>query len=231
MKLLSAAVLALLSATPSYAANLVTNGDFSAGNTGFTSTYAFSPGDLLPPNTYDVNTNPSADNGFWSVGPGVPPGASSPNMMIINGGLVGNNADLVESGIAVTPNTHYFFSTYIENLFPVSPATLNFTADGALLGTTFTAGAAPGVWVPFFATWNSGTNTVANLSLIDTNTAFGGNDFALDLICLSTSTSCAVGTGVGGTGVPEPSAWAMMLLGFAGLGFAGWCARRTAAAA
>jgi hypothetical protein len=28
---------------------------------------------------------------------------------------------------------------------------------------------------------------------------------------------------------PEPSTWAMMLLGFAGLGFAGWRASRTTA--
>jgi hypothetical protein len=32
--------------------------------------------------------------------------------------------------------------------------------------------------------------------------------------------------------IPEPSTWAMMLVGFAGLGYAGWRAqRRTAAAA
>ena len=30
---------------------------------------------------------------------------------------------------------------------------------------------------------------------------------------------------------PEPSTWAMMLFGFAGLGFAGWRARRAAARA
>jgi hypothetical protein len=33
-----------------------------------------------------------------------------------------------------------------------------------------------------------------------------------------------------GSGVPEPSTWAMMLIGFAALGFVGWCAsRRTVA--
>ena len=31
------------------------------------------------------------------------------------------------------------------------------------------------------------------------------------------------------SGVPEPSTWAMMLLGFAGLGFAGYRASRKAA--
>ena len=34
-----------------------------------------------------------------------------------------------------------------------------------------------------------------------------------------------------GVTVPEPSTWAMMLLGFAGLGFAGWRGRRKAAGA
>jgi hypothetical protein len=32
------------------------------------------------------------------------------------------------------------------------------------------------------------------------------------------------------TGTPEPSTWAMMLLGFAGLGFAGYRARKATAA-
>jgi hypothetical protein len=32
-------------------------------------------------------------------------------------------------------------------------------------------------------------------------------------------------------GVPEPSTWTMMLIGFGGLGFAGWRARRKAAVA
>ena len=34
-----------------------------------------------------------------------------------------------------------------------------------------------------------------------------------------------------GGAVPEPSTWAMMLVGFAGLGFAGWRGSRTAARA
>jgi hypothetical protein len=41
----------------------------------------------------------------------------------------------------------------------------------------------------------------------------------------------SVNTGVGAaTAVPEPPTWAMMLLGFAGLGFAGYRASRRAAA-
>ena len=63
---------------------------------------------------------------------------------------------------------------------------------------------------------------------MDTNTAFGGNDFAMDSVCFATGTTCQGGSSVGGTGtggIPEPSTWAMMLAGFAGLGFLGF--RRT----
>jgi hypothetical protein len=213
------------------ASNLVVNGDFAAGNSGFTSQYTYSPGNLGPANVYDVGTNPQADNGAWpNAGP--PAGAPSPNMLIVNGGLIGTNIVWGENNIAVQPNTNYFFSVYIENLYPVSPATLAFSIDGASLGNP-TAGGPVGIWVPFFATWYSGANTTANLALIDTNTAFGGNDFALDLICLSSSQSCAVGTGVGGTtgvaGVPEPSTWAMLVLGFAGVSVAAYRRSRKSA--
>jgi hypothetical protein len=33
--------------------------------------------------------------------------------------------------------------------------------------------------------------------------------------------------GVAFAAAPEPSTWAMMILGFAGLSLAGWCARRS----
>jgi hypothetical protein len=37
------------------------------------------------------------------------------------------------------------------------------------------------------------------------------------------------GAEIAGTAVPEPSSWAMMLVGFAGLGFAGYRASRRSA--
>jgi hypothetical protein len=50
---------------------------------------------------------------------------------------------------------------------------------------------------------------------VNANTERGGNDFAVDDISLSTESIV--------NGVPEPSTWAMMLLGF---GAIGWAVRR-----
>jgi hypothetical protein len=217
-----------------FSANLIVNGDFADGDSGFSSEYSYSA-NLGSQGFYYVGTDPHADNGFWSYTGGTPTGAPSENMLIVNGGSVGTNKVWYEDGLTVTPDTTYTFSVYLLNLYPQSPATLNFSIDGAALGTTFTAGAAVGTWVPFYSTWYSGSNTVANVALVDTNTSFGGNDFALDLVCLTAGGGCAVGAPVGGTGtiasgVPEPATWVMMGLGFAGFGFAGWRRSRKAAA-
>jgi hypothetical protein len=220
--ILAGSLLAVQANSAMAGSNLIVNGNFGAGNTGFTSQYTYSPGDLYPANTYDVASNPNADNANWP-NIGAAPGNGSSNMLIVNGGLVGDNIVWSET-ISVTPNTNYDFSTYLVNLYTTSPATLEFSANGAALGTTFTAGPAVGTWDQFFATFNSGANTSVVLSLVDTNTAYGGNDFAMDSVCFASGTTCQAGSPVGGTGtttVPEPSTWALMLAGFAGLGFLG----------
>src|SRR3546814_16032086 len=58
------------------------------------------------------------------------------------------SSDLVwfESGIAVEANTTYFFSTWIASTYPVSPAQLNFSINGASIGPTFVASSTPGEW-------------------------------------------------------------------------------------
>ena len=39
--------------------NVITNGDFEAGNTGFSSDYTFSPGNIWDPATYDIVSDPN----------------------------------------------------------------------------------------------------------------------------------------------------------------------------
>jgi|ERR1700688_1188251 len=214
----------LFSAPPSAASNLVINGDFSAGNSGFTSGYLYStnnssPGALEPENTYFVGTNPSQYNIYWNPSaanfgpPASAPGGSQ--IMMVNGGPVPGTSVWSETGITVTPNTTYFFSAYVASIYQLSPAKLNFSVNGGPLGSTFLASTTIGLWQEFFTTWNSGSNTTASLGLVDQNTARDGNDFALDLISLNTAPSG--GTNVSAT--PLPSTWTMLIAGFVGLGF------------
>jgi gliding motility-associated-like protein len=161
--------------------NLVVNGDFSGGNTGFSSSYTFSP----PPTSviwegeYSVYNNPNAvHSGFTAFGDHT---SGTGNMMIINGGPVPN--DIWCQTIAVTPNTDYDFSAWFANASPAGPGTqpiLQFKINGVLIGAPTNITTVPGVWVSFSALWNSGTATSANICIYDLQTSAGANDFVID---------------------------------------------------
>ena len=148
-------------------------------------------------------------------------GTSAGLMMVVNG--ADNTADRVwfQHVTGVTADTTYFFSTWIHTVFDESPAELDFSINFNGIGSTFTAGAVSDGWQQFFTTWNSGSATSADIALVNQNTAFSGNDFAIDDIAFDTVRP-------GGTSVvPEPEAWALMILGF---GAAGSMLRRRRAA-
>jgi len=200
-----AAVSVLAAGAAQASTNLVTNGDFEAGNTGFASDYAYIHGNGWPEAAYDVNSSPFTIHSLWAnfgdhtTGQGL--------MMIVNGAGTANTMVWGEAGIGVQANTTYEFGTWIRSTYPTSPAELNFTINGSAIAPTFFASSDTSAWQFFSATWYSGASTTADIALWNQNLAAGGNDFALDDISFSA-------TG----GVPEPAAWAMMLLGFAGIG-------------
>jgi hypothetical protein len=147
----------------------------------------------------------------------VPAPGGSGNYLIVNGNSLDGSPAVIgalpltvwEQTITVTPDTLCRFSAQAANIYGDNPATLEFYANSSLLGPAFTVGAAgtTGIWNTFGASWYSGWNTSLVLRIVDTNTIASGNDFGVDNIALT---------------APEPSTWAMMAIGFAGLGFAGW---------
>ncbi len=75
----------------------------TCGNTGFTSGYTYSPGNLYDAGVYDVSNNPYPENNYWaSFGP-----HSGSLMMIVNGADIPNVTVWSETGITVTPDTNY----------------------------------------------------------------------------------------------------------------------------
>lgn len=156
--------------------NLIVNGDFSAGNTGFTSQYNYTTPNVTE-GEYFVGTNPQAWNGGMSNCKDHTTGTG--NMMLVNGAPV---ADVIvwSQTVSVTPNTNYAFSTWLQPVHASNPAQLQFAINGKLVGNLIIATLPPCTWTQFYTTWNSGNNTTATISIVNKNQQIAGNDFALD---------------------------------------------------
>jgi hypothetical protein len=214
----------LCDATPG---NLITNCGFESGpvsqaSLGFTSGYSYTA-NLVPAGTFYIGSNPNTFNGFFAGfqnGSSLPLPNSGSQQMIINGAS-SRVTVWSEQSIAVMPNTNYFFSAFVQSVTDISPPVLDFSANGVQLGNAFTSSTTTGVEQEFVASWFSASATTVDLSLVDSNTASGGNDFALDDFIFSTTAPTGAtgvgGTGTGTVGVPEPSSLLVLALGLLSL--------------
>ncbi len=156
--------------------NLITNGDFEQGNIGFVSQYSF--GSVGSASAYTITTNPNIAAGWASYRDHT---SGSGNMMLVNGG---SNAPFWSQTVAVARNTNYSFSTWIANatFAPLGHVALYVNGVQVASGTTVNQS---GLWTQVKGIWNSGNATSTVLSLVDLETAFGGNDFSVDDINFS----------------------------------------------
>ncbi|HYT90309.1 MAG TPA: PEP-CTERM sorting domain-containing protein [Gemmataceae bacterium] len=211
MKRLLCGVLLLLAASPSRAGFII-NGDFSSGNTGFTTNYVYSPGAIGAQQSYDVLSNPfpahpsAASYGDHTTGSGL--------MMAINESTTANQLIWSET-VAVMAGSNYLFSAWVSSWVATAPSQVDILFNGVSIGL-IQAPSTTAVWVESTATWNSGIATSLTIELRNRTHADVGGDFALDDISLSGPSPAAV---------PEPSTIVMALsaLGVAGLG---WLRRR-----
>jgi len=96
--------------------------------------------------------------------------------------------------VTVTPNTDYQFSAWISAINFRSQAQLNFSINGDVLGADIqpldmsgpdASGNYTNPWKQFSVIWNSGSNTSADIRIIDGSLIYSGNDFGLDDISFS----------------------------------------------
>jgi len=174
--------------------NLVTNGDFSAGYSGwaFTADPTQANGYLVfnPPATtnysspgmIDVATNPNVFNSaFGTFGDHT---TGTGNMLMCDGICVPNIDLWRETNIPIVANTNYYFSVWITSMDALPPpGTLAFNINGSLLNSI----SAPGVtgeWIQFTQVWNSGPTPPATITIAIQNTTLtgcnNGVDFAID---------------------------------------------------
>ena len=172
---------------------LVVNGNFSSGNTGFITGYGYVTdiagvqNELWPEKLYSVGTNANNYHTNFFGKDRVYPGTGQ--IMIVNGW--GNSVEIWRETVPVKANANYYFSAWAASLNSVSPyAKLRFEVNGVQVGTTANLGAGPpdntqvaaSNWIRFYSNpiWNSGANTTAVIRIINLEPALNGNDFALD---------------------------------------------------
>jgi hypothetical protein len=169
-----------------FTGNIVTNGDFSQGNTGFTSGYTYQ----LPPNNagqtrYWVGGTPTLFSSGMSNCADHTTGVDT-NQLIVNGADASNIPIWCET-LPVQPNTTYNLSGYVQELNNISyKASLRWWVNGTAVGTAVSP-ILFCLWAQFTATWNSGINTSATFCFTDLDTVANGNDFAIDDISITTN--------------------------------------------
>ncbi len=169
------AVVVFASAPPTQA-NLLSNGNFEAGNTGFTSDFSYVPGNITPAQSYDVVDDPASSHflatsyGDHTTGTGL--------MLAVNGSNDTTSA-FWRQLVAVAPQTSYDFSVWTSSWF--SPAEFSLRINGQRVGPTFLTPGSNGVWARTVIHWgSSGANTTALLELVNDSAVHDGNDFAVD---------------------------------------------------
>ena len=202
---LTVSALAALLLTPGTvsAVNLISNGDFQAGSTGFTTTYFDSTGiyNLTQDGTIYVGNDPGAQNSYFVNGPNSANGLggffdhtlgnSSGLMLMVNG-----NADTqanvwkIAAPLSVIAGSPYRFSGYVSNIngytTPEQEPALSFqlSLDNGLNWQALTTSAAPADPAVWYLTEVDGVfadpSSSVLIRLLNAQSSLSGNDFAID---------------------------------------------------
>ncbi len=154
--------------------NMLVNGNFNLGDSNFVSDYYSVPNNNSGAE-FNIGTSPTAWNS--SLSPCVDHTTRNGNMMMVSG--IGGYVKVWSETIQVQPNTNYIFSTWIESLSNQNPGILNFSINGASIGSPIIAPGTTCNWVQYSTAWNSGDSTNAVVSLVSQN-QINGAVFALD---------------------------------------------------
>ena len=158
--------------------NLLSNGDFSAGNTGFTSdfTYVSGPNSLIPEGVYTISTDPFHEHPYATSFKDHTTGIG--NMFAANGAFT--TSSVWCETISVTLNTNYSLSAWFANWCTPNFALIQFEVNGVAVGTKVQLPGIVGVWFQISVVWYSGTSNSATVCINDQQTTGNGNDFAID---------------------------------------------------
>lgn len=160
--------------------NLIINGDFSQGDSGFTSNYVYgtggSSGLLTAEGQYAIADNPGDTHNRFAECDDHTTGTG--NMMIVNASGM-EDAFWCQS-VAVNEGATYDFSAWVTSVNDQNPAQLQFSIDNNLLGSQFNASDDLCTWEEFSAQWTASASSTVEICVVNVNLTPAGNDFAID---------------------------------------------------
>ena len=174
--------------------NMVSNGDFSLGNTGFTTnyTYVVNAGDNGVQGGYGIVTTAISWFRFFPSC-NIEHTTGTGKMMIVDGSTSNAGNDKVwGQTIAVEPNKIYSFSYWVQTVAlgnPASIANIELKINGVVVRTDL-APSSECSWSLRTYTWNSEAATTADIALYNKVFVQQGNDFAIDDISFTTNVIC-----------------------------------------
>lgn len=169
--------------------DVVFNGDFEAGNFGFTSDHQYVPAPsvlcpLCPEDRYAIGINAQDYHNQFTGLDHTNPGIG--NFMICNGDSL-TQVEVWCQTVNVSPTTFYTFAFWAinitDNAEPHPYAQLQIRINGVTLPDVYEI---DGDWEQFSAPWYSGNNTQLTLCILNQQSSGGGNDFGIDDISFYT---------------------------------------------
>ena len=159
-------------------AGLISNGNFESGAGGFSTDYVYTS-DLTSSGTIVVGVDPcdhhplAASYGDHTSGLG--------RMLIANGSIDGGAA-VWEQTVSVSPNTEYAFYYWLSawTACTTQQTQIRCLIDGVRAGPAGFTPPEAGDWTYVLFRWKSGSDSQANIRLVDRTGTVANNDFALD---------------------------------------------------
>jgi hypothetical protein len=174
----SAFVSVLTLSTRVLAQNLIVNGGFEAGNTGFVSDYSFSAGGNCCEGQYTVRGNGNTFNGSF-VNP--PPSTPGSVLMMVCNGSTSPGLRVWFAAVAVSPGQTYRLNARGCTAVAGGPAVLHWKVDGVFIGASTTLPEVTREWVDVPAEWTAPPGTTSILLAVENrNTGRFPNDFYMD---------------------------------------------------
>ncbi|WP_336514101.1 gliding motility-associated C-terminal domain-containing protein [Pollutibacter soli] len=166
--------------------NLIPNGNFSSGNTGYTSDYFYNSPNAGTGEIF-IGTNPQAWNTAFCSNCGDHTNGTG-NLLMVNAPLA-QDSRVWYRNATVFKNTNYSFSFWIYTNSSGNQPAVGVKINNQIIGSYSTVAGNNDKWTRVSFNWNSESVTAAAISIFSTNLSTStGNDFGLDDISFNTTT-------------------------------------------